>query len=352
MYKRYLLVVLLLIILPHVVAKGVEDGSSGNPYLVSSMSDLMLVGTGGTKAGTTGTWDLDDYYEQTEDIDCDNTFVVIGDPVGTAYGIFSGEYNGGGYKTRNASATVSRYAGLFAAVSGRVYDLGLESPYFRSTVERAGGIVGRLIPPGKLEYCYVANGTVTSDSGSYIGGLVGIIADAGSAYVDNCYFTGSVLTPSTERVGGLVGAVSASTVFLYLTNSYAIPDFGSSLIEDVGGVSWETSSGNVSAVGAVVATGTALELVGNGPPLSIASSSFETLVDMKKQVTYVTTEGRNWNFTSVWQIQENVTYPYFRGPHPIQDAYLTPLFSSVMPLHLQYSDMHEFLTIELTGGLD
>ena len=135
--------------------------------------------------------------------------------------------------------------------------------------------------------CY-STGSVNGES--YTGGLVGVNNASGT--ITNCYSTGRV-NGSGSAVGGLVGRMyNQSGGKSEIINSYCL----SSSLDLVGVKEYRTSTGSASN-----------NVVTNSSELSAAN--------MKKQASF-----DGWNFVSVWQIEEGVTFPYLRAnpqtPYP------------------------------------
>ena len=249
---------------------------------ISSIDELQKIGN---DAG----YPLDGEYELTQNIDASDTINWNSGagfaPIGNNTNRFTGVFDGKGYKIHNLyiNRPGQIYVGLFGYLdsSGQVKNLGLENVQVvgHSSV---GGLVG-MNEYGTLMQSYSTGlvageqyvgglvgyntGTVTHSysmssmsGGIYVGGLVGI--NVGT--VTQSYSTGSV--SGGELVGGLIGLDYGGTI----TNSY-----------------WDKeTSGQTTSDG------------GEG----------KTTAEMKQQATFV-----GWDFTTVWDIEENVTYPYLQA---------------------------------------
>ena len=120
-----------------------------------------------------------------------------------------------------------------------------------------GGVVGYNYHGASVKNCY-NTGTVTgpdSDSGSYVGGVVGLNSSgdsSASASVTNCYNTGTVTGPdsgSDSYVGGVVGSnsFSASVTNCYNTGTVSGPDnVNGETTVNVGGVVGQNFSASVT----------------------------------------------------------------------------------------------------------
>ncbi len=163
-------------------------------------------------------------------------------PIGTSDSVrFSGTFLGFGHTISNLTVDrgSSDYAGLFGCIGGgTVTDVRLVTPVVRgrkytatltgrminaSTVsgcsavgatveasgERVGGLVGDMSAASLLSRSFFL-GDVTATS-QYVGGLVGIVNQPGST-VSECFACGSA-TSASGRIGGLVGWVGGGSAF-------------------------------------------------------------------------------------------------------------------------------------------
>jgi hypothetical protein len=207
--------------------------------------------------------------------------LVINRPANSYVGLFG--YAGSTGQVRNlgmvggAVTGVSDVGGLVGDNYGTVsnsYATGAVTGY-----SDVGGLVGN--NPGTVSNSY-ATGAVTC-TGNNVGGLVGSMY---SGMVSKCYATGAV-TGTGGTVGGLVGVNSGGTV----SNSY-----------------WDMqTSGQGTSPG------------GTG----------KTTAEMKQRATFV-----GWDFTNIWGITENVTYPFLR-------SWVSPDFD-----HDRDVDLADFLEFE------
>jgi hypothetical protein len=147
------------------------NGTAGNPYLVSNVSDLDEVRS-----------NLQAHYKQTADIDLGGEIL---NPIGfggTAVNYcFTGVYDGGGYAIKGLNVkTTNRYAGLFGqigysqSIRGIVKNLRIELANVESDCEinsNGAGILVGLFAYGEISNCMVS-GTV---KGYTAGGIAGIM---------------------------------------------------------------------------------------------------------------------------------------------------------------------------------
>ena len=176
--------------------------------------------------------------------------------------------------TFDADVRASHYAG---GLIGTVYD--------HSTVEKscsygkvqttkgyiAGGFAGEATN-ATIANCYAQVDVTSGSSGA--GGLIAYAA--GSTSVNNCYSAGSVSAGNNTNVGAFIGH---SNITFMGTNYYDSDLTGPMNAYGTGG----TQKGSASSYPQGKDTAT-----------------------MKKQATFV-----GWDFTNIWRIDENITYPYF-----------------------------------------
>lgn len=214
------------------------SGTSGDPYVLSSFSDLELLGT--------APYTLDKYFRLGSDIDASPTQDAgYNDgagwlPRGTLTAQFDGNNKSitGLYINRNATDNV----GLFSIIQGAtVKDL------YVTTVN----IIGRAntgVIAGRADTATFNNVTTSgSVSGtSYVGGVVGIIVTGTSSYT-YCYSYVDV-TASAAYSGGLIGGTAAGSGTITINNSYYNSDLsGYSYVGGIIGTS--TITLDISTVG-------------------------------------------------------------------------------------------------------
>ena len=258
--------------------------------------------------------DLSGTYYLANDIDCSDTVNWNGgagfEPIGT----FTGTFDGRGYKITDLyiNRPSTDYVGLFgyAGSGSEIRDVGLENININGDWH-VGGLVGfnegaitNSCSTGSVSGSnyvggligYNNGGTITNSysansvgSGSGIGGLVGI----NKGTIENSYSTGSVSGYGGYGcVGGLVGYNWGGTI----TNSYS-----------TGGVSGSSSVGGLLGVnyeGTV--THSYWDIETSGQTQSDGGEG-KTTAEMKQQATFV-----GWDFTNIWAIIEDVTYPYLQ----------------------------------------
>jgi hypothetical protein len=200
------------------------DGSSGSPYQISSLDNLLWLST------TSAVWDK--CFIQTADIDASATSTWNSDGSGGYYGFspigmdvsFTGSYDGNNhtishlYIHRPDDDYYSQ--GLFGFVQGAtIENLGLIA------VDITGGGTAAALIGSNTHYLTVSNCFSSgSVSGSYqVGGLIGYTRNYSGETntITNCFSTCSITAGGTDA-GGLVGqARSTSTGTLKISNCYS-----------------------------------------------------------------------------------------------------------------------------------
>ena len=178
------------------------SGTIGDPYLLSTDSDIDTLST------TSADWGSN--FTVTQDI----TLAGNHTPIGNSSIKFTGNFNGSGFAIQNLTVyRTTNYAGFFGYTNtgANIHDLGVEissDGVISTTGDYVGGLVG-FNDGGTVTNSYTT-GSVTGDD--RVGGLVGW----NSGTVTNSYATGNVTGSGNNYVGGLVG-YSEGTV----SNSYA-----------------------------------------------------------------------------------------------------------------------------------
>jgi len=259
------------------------------------------------------------------------------------------------YSTGTVSGTSNYVGGISNHVGGLVgYNHGtISNCYSTATVTGSwavGGLVASNSTRGTVTNCY-STGSVTG--GSSVGGLVGVnwetisncystgyVAGTGDyvgglvasnvGTISNCYSSSSVT--GDECVGGLVGRNSGT-----VTNSYSTASVGGNqavgaLVGENGFFSCDIegcrmcsgfiyecySMGKVSGgsgIGGLVGVhvdgevGDSFWDIETSEQSTSAGGESKTTAEMKTQSTFISA---GWDFTEVWDIGENQTYPFLR----------------------------------------
>ena len=171
----------------------VGDGSAGNPYLVTSSSQLVAIDTADC---------LDENFQQGGDIALSGAWI----PIGSVNNGFVGTYDGGGYRIIGLELSGSN-AGLFEVGSaGAAFSrLNISVSDSTSAIENVGALVGSAYGDLRIDDVHVSGNV--SGSGAGIGGLVGG-ADK-TVVVSRSSVTGNVSAGSDASndsfVGGIIG---------------------------------------------------------------------------------------------------------------------------------------------------
>ncbi len=194
---------------------GIDGSTEEKAYEIRTAEQLALLAYR-INSYTNSTY-RDLYYVQTANIDLSAHYW---DAIGTYtsrsnYSEFAGHYDGGGYEisglyTQAGSTDNYSYQGLFGYVRGQsatnkavIENVGIIDSNIQGYQE-VGGVVGQA-DSSTITNCY-NTGSVSGDS-SAVGGVVGC---ASSSTITNCYNTGSVSGSSTA--GGVVGYAYESDI--------------------------------------------------------------------------------------------------------------------------------------------
>ena len=261
-------------------------------------------------------------YELTADIDASSSkFKPIGDSVHVFYGRFDGK----NHTIRNLTIDEPNrdFTGMFGyAESATIENLTLENAKVVGS-----WVVGALIGEARVtevRHVVSLNGDVVGVHS--VGGLVGSFIAGSMEFVGT---TGKV--KGTENVGGVIGDMDG---WVSVTDAFSVNVIKG--LEDVGGVIGHNYNYTFSEVDPVVYrvySASMLKapeyeadgILGGGTSRTVDDSTCffdstvariddggKTTAEMLKQSTYY-----GYDFGTVWEIQEGVSYPYFKGMDPI-----------------------------------
>jgi hypothetical protein len=335
------------------------DGSAGNPYQVATPAQLNNVRNY-----------PDAHFIQIADIDLNVAPYNSGagwEPIGNTTSQFIGTYDGANHTITNLyiNRSLQDYVGLFGYTDGAIIqNVKLDSVNVQGR-NYVGGLLGYTTnvslrvadPTPVVENCSVTNGNISGTNS--VGGLVGYSYGSGySSYpsiIDHSFAIG-VVTGSGSNIGGLVGTnVYSATVSqsfaqtivsgvsfvgglvgysLYggkILNSYAtgiVSGINPATSDNIGGLTGLTenttgsvtnsyascviSNSNLSAtnIGGLIGSGTGVISSYYDSDVSGQSDTGKgvptTTAQMLQQTTY-----SGWDFATTWQIDINVSYPYF-----------------------------------------
>jgi len=260
------------------------------------------------KIGRDPAYPLDGIYVLTADIDASATQGWNGGagfkPIGAYATPFTGIFNGQGHVIRNLyiNRPDADYVGLFGYTgsAAEIRNLGLEGGSVTGRTY-AGGLVG-YNGGGTLTSCYASGSIMASGDYALAGGLVG---ENYNGTLTSCYATGAVTATATggyrpPLAGGLVGYNDGGTLTsCYATGMVAGDYVTGGLVGYNDGGTLTSCYWDVDTTGQSVGVG---HVYGGGT----AGGTGLATTQMKQQASFA-----GWDFTSVWTIQENQTYPYF-----------------------------------------
>ncbi|MFO8191266.1 MAG: ZmpA/ZmpB/ZmpC family metallo-endopeptidase-related protein, partial [Bacillota bacterium] len=302
----------------------------------------------------------DKHFIQTADIDLGVDRWADGEgwePLGNSSTSFSGSFDGNGYTIYNLTVNrpTTQYQGLFGhtagaeisnmiladvnmhgysytgPLAGYTQSSSLENLHVTGEIsgsrDYTGGLVGYL-SGGNVHYCSF-NGSV-SGLGGYTGGLVGYAP--GSPKIYHSYSLGSVT--GNDRVGGLIGLLQDNSAVLsdcysqasvsgaketgglvgYLSSGRIVRSFSTGLVSapdgasDIGGLLGKKVGGSVNFC--------YWDTESSGQ-LSSAAGTGKSTTEMQQRTNY-----ENWNFYTLWQINEGSNYPVFQdlSAYAVQQA--------------------------------
>lgn len=243
------------------------DGSSANPYIISSKADLQYL------RDNPSYWDSSYNYVLVNDIDYGSNETELVKPIGTIDSPFKATFDGNYHTISNcgASHSVISTIGLFGKVgsNGVIKNLTIENATItiggetqQSAVNNytfTGALVG--INQGTIENCIVKNNTIKlNKTGNWAYAFAGGLVGENSGTIQNCTAINPTVTMDINAtncgggdifayVGGLAGQ-SAGTI----TNCYVKHNETSVLHLDVIGAQqgWSNVTGGAMGLGGIV----------------------------------------------------------------------------------------------------
>jgi hypothetical protein len=183
-------------------------GTSGDPYLITSMSDLALLATN-TNAGANYSGV---FFKQTLPI------VLSGEwtPIGNDTHEFAGIYHGNGQTVTGLTISAGGgFSGLFGYMVGSTIDnLGVTGSV---TGDNHVGLLSGGSDACAISGCYSSGSVTVTGAAGIGGGLVGSSVHNGA--FSNCYSTASVSAGVNWEIGGFIGVIFGTNSF---TNCYSI----------------------------------------------------------------------------------------------------------------------------------
>jgi len=300
-------------------------GSEGDPFIITDCNQLQNIESYTTIQTV--------YFELGNDIDCSafENWEAIGAETTDE---FKGHIDGKNYSISNLEIEASSgYGGTMfniIADGGSVRNLALIDFNVLNTANGASALVA------KCYYClldnvYVQGGKFGTLGAYYASSLVSILNGDGN--VSNCYTVdATIYANGAGSVGGLVAFMGTNG---HLFNSYSNATIysGSS---DVGGLVGLWGGEGITCDDSFWDTTTS----GYG---SSACGTGLTTANMFKQASYT-----NWDFTNIWEIEEDVSYPTLQSFIPPNTA---PTWTSI-DLNESYSQENGNIKMTATGSTD
>ncbi len=200
----------------------IKQGTAGQPFEVSSVTDLEMIGCGQTYNGSIEPWDPSAHYKLTADITC--TYLTEITPAISESNPFFGELDGGGYTITNVkvATTGDSNTGLIPYISAnaKIHDLNLVDCNISATSGYVGAIAGH--NEGTIKNCTVTGTSVTNTASTSTGCGTGGIVGHNEGIVDGCVNSAEVI--GDWKVGGIVGYLNEGIVMNcgntgYVTNN-------------------------------------------------------------------------------------------------------------------------------------
>ena len=266
-----------------------------------------------SKIGNDPAYPLSGAYSLTADIDAsataawndagtDETLLEGFNPIGSystrCYATFEG--NGHTISGLVINRPSTNYVGLFGYGSPKVRNLKIGGAVTGASY--VGGLFG--YSEGTASACSTSNRV--SGTGTYVGGLIGYLR---SGKVADSYATGEII--GVAYVGGFAGTVTVDgRTDAGLSNCYS-----SGLVS--GG---SYSGGLVGGENSPVASGCYWDVQTSGWTTSPGGTG-KTTVEMMQQATFA-----DWDFASLWGIDEDTSSPWLQSLAPDADGDLVPDF--------------------------
>ncbi len=267
-------------------------GSSGDPWIITDCNMLANLESYTRSVAAKGDAG-NQYWELGNDIDCSahGNFEPIGNAVTDI--IFWGHLDGANYSISSLTVNYSAVgAALFATIGAdaTVKDLALIN--FNITNSANGtGVFAMYCSGSVIEDVFVQGAIVNSTGEYYAAGFVGYAL--GSCIIKDSYVVDSTVTVDggVQRTGGFAGALASDANISTCYSNAAVSGGGAGVGAFVGWLSGAICPNSFfdsdTAVEADNACGTGL-----------------TTVNMFKEASFT-----NWDFTSIWRIDEDVNYP-------------------------------------------
>ena len=173
-----------------------------------------------------------------------------------------------------------------------------------SVTAEIGGLIGRLTG-ATIRESY-ATGNVRINIGQHAGGLIGNITSVNLAgqRIENSYSLGNVQIDNlviSYYIGGLVGSISRTAGYhVTIRNCYSAGRIDHNPVSSIGGI--------VGSLGNTIMENSYYDGVSTRFIPDKASDVARLTTTMKRRDNY-----NNWDFDSIWTIDEGMSYPYLRN---------------------------------------
>jgi|GEM_PF-2992465 len=263
------------------------SGTVGDPYQIANLNNLYWV------TQDTSSWSS--CFLQTADIDASSDTSWNSDtgfsPIGKINTPFKGYYDGNGHIISGIYINnYSIYVGFFGFTQdARIKNLGITNIYINGA-SYIGALVGDSYANDSISNCF-ATGTISTDTYSGSGGLIGVFGVGGASILSNSYSTVNI--SGYQYLGGLIGKVISGTV----VDCYSIGEVNAYL--NNGGL---IASNNGSVINCFFDNQTSY--IQNS-----AGGNGESTTAMQTQSTY-----SGWDFTNTWIVKPDVNngFPQLR----------------------------------------
>jgi len=273
-------IIFLLIISFSAAFSGSGSGTSSDPFLITTESELNE-----TRLNTTASYRLENNLTL--------TLWQTGNGW-TSIPSFSGEFDGDGHVISNLYINRSQNnQGLFSIVSGTIKHLGLENISITAVgAQFVGGLVSTL--SGTINQTYVKTGDIYASSDS--GGLVGY-TNSGKIY--HSYSEVNMTAGTNAQIGGLTGYLSGSgntIVNSYVRGNTSITGANTGSI--IGFPFTDASTSNL-----YFDLNKSDNTVASGGAYGSGHGENKTTTELYSQATY-----NNYDFQTIWRINEGSGY--------------------------------------------
>jgi len=337
-YSILLFAAILPILVPAGIARAFSGRGSGteqDPYIITNVKELQAMNN-----------HLYAWYELGNDIDASATSAWPGGagfiPIGDSSNKFMGHFDGKGHTITGLyiDRPNTDYVGLFgcvypAFVYSEIKDVGLVDIFITGRNYVGALIGGSAYTGSSMDSCTGCYTTGRVNGKVDVGGLIGL----NGADISHCYSTASV--DGDSGVGGLIGYCLGGPTNPNVTHCYS-----AGRVND--GAAGDQIGGLVGAYGQTRCISCYWDIETSGQETS-AGGLGKTTMEMKWQVTF-SFAPNPWDFENVWNIVEDVTYPYLRGVPPPIPTLKWPLAGRVSDrqVSLEFGDIW---TWTYCGGL-